>query len=126
MVGNRRFGSLQGYRKKEGRARAGNAFHPHRSSHKFSQSFTDHESESGSSVTAGGGRIDLLKCLKKLLNPRLGDANTRIDYRKQKLVALRPVPFAFNVDGDFTLRREFNGIANQVEQNLSQAHAIAD
>jgi hypothetical protein len=36
------------------------------------------------------------------------------------------LPFAFNANGDFALVCEFKGITDQVDQNLAQAHGVAD
>ena len=68
----------------------------------------------------------MLKCFKKLFDALLGDTDARIDDRKQKLVTFGFLALAFDMDGDFTLRGELDGVADQVDQDLAQAQRIAD
>src|SRR5438093_905909 len=86
---------------------------------KASQAGGDAETESGASESARSGAIDLGESIKDFSLLFQGDADTCIGNAEMQANMLGGVPFTSHANHDFALMGELDGIAEEVEQDLS-------
>ncbi len=83
------------------------------------------QSQAGAAVLARGGAIGLSESFENDGLLLRGDADARVaNFEAQQHFLRRPL-FAAHMDDHFARFREFDGIADQVQQNLSQAQRVA-
>src|SRR5258706_1293370 len=127
----------------ERRAFAGIALDPNLAAHEFGQTLADREPQPCAAIMTGGRGIDLLEGFEKPILALEGNANAGIAHGEvqQPLFrmtdeigvifmaergAARATRSGRNVDHDFTLVREFNGVTDEIDQDLAQPGDIAD
>ena len=116
-----RCGFDQRQREREGRSCALGALHRDRTTHQSCKLIADRKAETRPAIHARNGVVGLRKLLENRIDPRLADADTRIcDLDRQSIVR------DTRTHRDRSDRREFDRIANQIEQHLPQPQRIAD
>src|SRR3990167_7104957 len=106
----------------------GLGFHPNPASHGLDNGFGDRQAQPRPAVFARGGPIDLGKGFKDLADLVFWDAYSGIFYGKsQRDLVVPVVDFIIQADdeADFALRREFDGVAQQVDQDLIDPRGVA-
>src|SRR5579872_5079562 len=102
------------------------AFHPHRSAHQLHQFRGNGEPQSGSSVLARGRAVDLLECLEDRLLLLLWNANAGIRDEKMQSEVRLTLYLPFNVQHHFAFVGELDGVADKVDDYLSEANRVAE
>ena len=84
----------------------------------------DCQAQSGSAETARGRTVRLLESLEDALLFVAGDPKSRIGHREVELLAIvsRIWP---NINHDFTVGRELDCVADQIDDNLPQPSGVA-
>ena len=109
----------------EAAAQAGSALDPDNpAGHGLDEAAADRQAQSGPAEIACGRAIDLRKRLEQQMHPVFRNADAGIDdLEEQAPVVLRRVP---DFQNDASLPGEFDGVREQVEQNLTQPDGITD
>ncbi len=113
-------------RKEELAALADLAFHVDFAVHQPDQTLRDGQAQTGASKPSRAGHLHLLECVKDRELPVAGDANPRITHHKLHLDLSVGSRLEANLEHDFPLRRELDGVADQVGNDLPQAILITD
>src|SRR5204863_7828182 len=112
------------------------ALDPDFAAHQFGEALADGQAEAGAAVVASGGGVHLLEGLEEPVLFVHRDADSGVAHRKVQQPLLRvtkkigvglvarlkssgAAPGRSDLDGDLALVGEFNGVANEVDQDLA-------
>src|SRR5512142_3196243 len=103
------------------------ALHPEISAHKLGQAFADDQPQSGASIVSCGGTVQLAECMEQAIHAIQWDSDAGISNGEMQDAQWR-LSRARVCDGnlDFASLREFDRVAQEVEENLSEAGFIAN
>ena len=114
--------------KNETRTLAGDAFYPNTAAHHFDQLLGDRETEAGAAIFAGYLAIGLREGGKNRFLVFRRNPDTRVVDRDFEAVIGFPFGLRATREGkaDCAVLGEFDGVAQQVDQDLTQPHRIAE
>ena len=98
----------------------------HFPAHQFHQPNADGQTEAGSSILASRRGIRLLEGLKNRLQLICRQSDSGVLHCKAKLDLLFFLTYQFDTKNDLAALGELDGVAQQVQQNLSNPMHIAD
>ena len=101
------------------------ALHPDASLHQPHQFGRDGQPETGAAVLASGRRVPLLESLKHFVELLSRNADAGVPHGEVQADLVVAPPLFRHRDDDFTLLRELDGVADQVQQDLTQLRRIA-
>ena len=101
------------------------ALHPDSSSHHFHEPARNGQSQSSPAVFPRGRRIRLCKGIEDYLLLLPGNADPGIRHRKPQREIMIMSCFHLNFQRDFALVREFDGVPNQVHEDLAQSAGVS-
>src|SRR5580704_3332143 len=104
---------------------AGCALDPDASAHGFDQAGRDSETESGAAEFPGHRIVRLRETFEDGLMFLGWNAHTCVCYREMECNFLSRIFRSLDAERNLTLRRELHRIANQVEDDLTQAGRIS-
>ena len=99
----------------------------HAATHQLDQMVADGEAQSGTAKALGDGTICLGKGFEHRSLLFFRNADAAVTYQKTHVFtrgSIFSMGFAFDFQADLTLRGEFQGIAEQVEQHLPDSHRV--
>ena len=126
-VGRRRAAVVQRQGEMEARADADPAFHADTALHQFDQFLADGQAQSRAAVAARGGMVGLLEFLEQARQGVRVDAGARVADDEVDLaaaIAARRRAGAPHFQQHFAIGREFQRVAQQVDEDLPQARGI--
>ncbi len=107
-------------------ALAGLALDGHGAAVEFDEALADGEAEPRAAVATGGGGVDLREFFEESVEPVGRNANAGIANAKGDLVATIEERVAGDVNGDFTVIGELDGVGEEVDEDLPEAGDVAD
>ncbi len=112
--------------KTEGRSLALHAGNRDFAAHQFDQPFGDGEAQAGAAMSPGRGGVPLLKRLEQKWKCVGRDAHSGVADQELELVQVVLHRRRRHLEGDVAFVGEFDGIADEIEQNLPHAGGIAE
>ena len=121
----RRRGGGEGDGDPENGSFAGGADDTDGAAHQLGQAAGDGQPQAGATEAAGGGAVGLDEALEEIGLVRGGDADAGVLNLDAQVVGVGPVGDGQDAQDDLALFGELDGVAQQVEDDLAQAHGVA-
>ncbi len=117
--------AFQGDGEPECRSAAGLALHADPAAHRRDEGLADRQPQAGAAVPSGYGRVGLAEGLEQAFYPVWRNADTRVADAKDEKRRIVRCQGRLDADGHLAGRGEFDGVSNEVHQELTQASAVA-
>ncbi len=118
-------GLKEGHAEPEERAAPQFRLHADLAAHEVDQALADHQAETGTAVDARGRGIGLGEGLEQAFGRGRGDAHAGVLHLEQHLAVRARLAALGHAHADVALLGELDGVADQIGQDLAQAHGIA-
>ncbi len=102
------------------------AFEPDAPAHQLDQPAADREAQAGAAVLARGGHVGLRERLEQFRRLLLRHADAGVAHGELELHFFAGALDLFDVEPDFALLGELDGVVDEVRQNLAEPQRIAE
>ena len=97
----------------------------HLAAHQLDELAADRQAQSGAAELSRGRGVGLGKCTKEALLVPDRDSDARVDDLETHVTAIAVFVHEAHTHHDFSVGRELDGVRRQVEQDLLDAHGVA-